>query len=706
MGIPLETVPYYDNSGGVDLKSSATKVSEDTASQTLNIDYTTDGALATRQGSNIINQLNNIPQQIPGAPRGLLFFDYRKSDGTNTQILAAGTDLYHNYQSPIAQGFSFSNLLPIPDMEFFVTRDDEYMIWGNGIDDNLKYNGSSYSLLSIVAPINAIVGAETDIGVGSLPAGDYKYYYTFARIKLGVIVQESPLSPLSNNVNIPGGPSNINLNNFSVPPDPQVTHWVVYRLSPTSGGIYYRHLIIDINAILPYKDDILDDGTIEANFDNQNAPKSQVFESYERRMYYVDANRKTDVYYSEIDQPWNVPIENLIIFDGPVNCIVRCFGALIYGTDRSLWVQNGDIESVDVRRVSSQIGIINNRCAGGETNLYIFATNKKVYALGPTDFSQDEIRLDNPLSTLVDPFIAAVTNQNLQNIAAEYYTKAEEAKFVISVPIGITENDHLLIYNETQSIAKSKPVWQIWNNLNAAAIKTINIAGEPNLYIADFNGFIWEIDAPFVYGDGAEVNGTATSGTAQTLTDITQNWNVNEYVGKKVRIIKGKGINQYRVILSNTSDTLTISSGLTDWQVIPDDSSEYTIGGYDVYHYTNWKYVLGSYDHLKNLWFLFINANANGDYAIEVVFQFNFITTDNQSIILDFNLKANNSIWSQFIWGNALWGGQAVFNDKLSLGIRFYSIRLGFRNREAGQPFQINGFSLSAQNKGLFYAPK
>lgn len=702
MGIPLETVPYYDNSGGVDLKSSATKVSEDTASQTLNIDYTTDGALATRQGSNIINQLNNIPQQIPGAPRGLLFFDYRKSDGTNTQILAAGTDLYHNYQSPVAQGFSFSNLLPIPDMEFFVTRDDEYMIWGNGIDDNLKYNGSSYSLLSIVAPP---APNPVDNGVGVLVAGDYDYAVTYARIVLGVVVQESPLSPI--------GSVNIAINrqirvNISVSADPQVNARIIYRRSPTSGGIFYRHIILNDNVTLFSDDNDPVDKTSEpeANFDNKNAPKSQVFESYERRMYYVDANRKTDVYYSEIDQPWNVPIENLIIFDGPVNCIVRCFGALIYGTDRSLWVQNGDIESVDVRRVSSQIGIINNRCAGGETNLYIFATNKKVYALGPTDFSQDEIRLDNPLSTLVDPFIAAVTNQNLQNIAAEYYTKAEEAKFVISVPIGITENDHLLIYNETQSIAKSKPVWQIWNNLNAAAIKTINIAGEPNLYIADFNGFIWEIDAPFVYGDGAEVNGTATSGTAQTLTDITQNWNVNEYVGKKVRIIKGKGINQYRVILSNTSDTLTISSGLTDWQVIPDDSSEYTIGGYDVYHYTNWKYVLGSYDHLKNLWFLFINANANGDYAIEVVFQFNFITTDEQSVILDFNLKANNSIWSQFIWGNALWGGQAVFNDKLSLGIRFYSIRLGFRNREAGQPFQINGFSLSAQNKGLFYAPK
>jgi len=705
MGIPLETVPYYDNGGGVDLKSSATKVDEDTGTQTLNIDYTTDGAFATRPGSFIVNRENEVPQQIAGAPRGLLFFDYRKSTGLNVQILAAGTDLYHNYQAPVAQGFNFSALLPIPDMEFFVTRDNEYMIWGNGIDDNLKFNGVAYTPLSIAAPATALVAAEIDVGVGNLGAGDYQYYYTFARIELGVIVQESPISGVSNTLNIPVGPSNVDLTGFLAPTDPQVTHWVVYRISPTSGGIAYRHLTIDVNQAPPYEDDILDDGTIEADFDEGIAPKSAIFEAYERRMYYVDASRTTDLYYSAVDSPWNVDVRNFIIFDGPITCLVRCFGALIIGTDRSLWVLNGDIENVEPRRVSSKIGIINNRCAGGETNLYIFATNKKVYSLGPTDFSQDEIRLDNPLSTLVDPFIGAITNQNLPNITAEYFTRAEEAKFVISVPIQITPNDHLLIYNETQSIAKGKPVWQIWNNLNAAAIETIVIAGEPQLFIADFNGFIWEIDAPFVYGDGAEINGTATGGTAATLIDTTQNWIVNQFVGMKVRIIDGTGVNQFKVIISNTADTLTISTGLTDWTVVPDDTSEYTIGGYDVYHYTNWKYVLSNYDMMKQLWFLFINANANGDYAIEVVLQFNFITTDEQSIFIDFNLKANNSIWGQFIWGMALWGGQAVFNEKLGIGIRFYSIRLGFRNREAGQPFQINGFTIGSQNKGLFYAP-
>ena len=79
MGIPIESVPYYDNGGGLDLKSSPTKVAEDSASSALNIDLTTDGAFRTRNGSRIVNILNDVPQQIPGAPRGLLMFDYQRS---------------------------------------------------------------------------------------------------------------------------------------------------------------------------------------------------------------------------------------------------------------------------------------------------------------------------------------------------------------------------------------------------------------------------------------------------------------------------------------------------------------------------------------------------------------------------------------------------------------------------------------------------
>lgn len=701
MGIPIESVPYYDNGGGLDLKSSPTKVAEDSASSALNIDLTTDGAFRTRNGSRIVNILNEVPQQIPGAPRGLLMFDYKRADGLEIQISAAGTDLYHGLQSPVAQGFAFDPSLPFPDMEFFVTPSEELMIWGNGVDTNLKFNGNGYSNLSIVSPTNAPVVADN--GAGALPAGDFRYTYSFARLNIGVVVQESPTAPIGE---ILGQPINrqLQLTGLDVSADPQVTHKIIYRESPTSGGVYFRHIAgIIPNAQTIFDDNEPQDGTIEADFDNENAPTSAIFEEYEDRMYYVDSARPTDVRFSNVGKPDNVPLNNLLIFDGPVQCIARCYGTLIFGTDKSLWVLNGNPFINEPRRISSKIGIINNRCAVGETYLYIFATNRKIYRLTPTDFSQDEMRIDDPLSTKVDPFIVSIGISDLQNINMEDYTKSDVAKIMISVPLNGVNNRHILVFNETQSISKGKPVWQIWDNLSAAAMKEMTVFGQIGLYIFDFNGFIWLIDLENNFGDGAEINGTATAGTLTTLTDNTQTWIPNQFVGMVVRIVGGTGENQFRTIISNTPTQLTISTGATDWQVEPDNTSEYTIGGYDVYNYTNWKYVLGNYDILKQLWHLFINANADGDYIIELSIQFDFITVDDQTIFLDFNLKANNSIWAQFIWGQALWGGQAVFQDRLRIFGRFRAIRIGFRHRLAGQPFQINGISLGCQNKGLFY---
>ena len=85
-------------------------------------------------------------------------------------------------QAPVAQGFAFDPSLPFPDMEFFVTPSEELMIWGNGVDTNLKFNGNGYSNLSIVAPTNAPVVADN--GVGVLPAGDFRYTYSFARLNI------------------------------------------------------------------------------------------------------------------------------------------------------------------------------------------------------------------------------------------------------------------------------------------------------------------------------------------------------------------------------------------------------------------------------------------------------------------------------------------------------------------------------------------
>lgn len=712
MGLPLTTYKFYDNGGGLNVKSSPTKGPEDEATISLNVDYSIDGAFFTRNGSTITNVSGGIPAQMAGAPKTLLMFDYRKSDGTAVQIVCAGTTIKHGLATPTNAVTGLSATLPYPDIEFQVTLDDEYAFWGNGVDTNLKFNGTTWTNWSIVAPANPIV---IDDGAGLLPAGDYRYYIAFVRYDTATdtIQQIGDLNPVAQSVTIAVN-HKIKITR-PVSTDPQVNGWVIYRQSPSLGGVYYQVInslgepvIIPI-ATADYSDNIMADGTNEAEFDNQPAPITAVFEEYLGRMYIVDYRstpdgRKTDVFYSKKDKPWNVPDTSFFIFDGPVRCIRRLYGALIFGTDRSLWVLDGDIATNTPRRISSIIGIFNNRCMVGETAGYILATNKKFYSLHPTDFSQSEIRTDDPSSIKIDPIFAQIPSTASESICMEYYTSPSVAKVMISVSYlnqTSTQNNTLIIYNETQSILKQKPVWQLWDNIKASALRQFVIDGTINLYSGDYNGFLWKLDDSTLNGDGAEQNGIATASTNTTLTDSTKTWVVNAFVGMTVRIFTTSGQDQVRTIVSNTINQVTID---IPWTMNPTANvSEYTIGGYSVQHFTNWKALNQSYDDLKQLWFIWVNANASGNYEIDLIVQRDFSPTLNADQILPLNLQGGAPLWGAFIWGAVLWGGQAVFQERLRKFLRFRAIRIGFRNRKAGQPFQINGLSLSAQNKKLFF---
>lgn len=704
MGINLKTVPYYNNSGGLDTRSSPTKTPESCASLSLNVDYTKDGAFFTRNGSSILNQSAGIPQQISGAPRILAQYDYHHSDGTEF-IFSATADgkIYEGLSSPssVVSGLTVDL---VPDFEMIVTANEEYLIFGNGTDENLKFDGTTWTNLSLPRPTAPTL---TDLGVGTLAAGDYYYYVSYANYDSGsgVIIQESQISPISSVLTI-GANREIRVTipvcteTLATGVTAQCNARILYRISPTSTGVAYLHAIIANNTDLTYDDDIAEDGTIEPDFDNIAPPNSSVFESDDfGSLWFRDDERKTDTYTSLPYEPWNCPVDRITIYDAGINCIKRCFGTLITGTERSLWVQNGTFEDSVPRKFSSKIGILNNRCAVGYDTLYITATDFKAYKIYPTDFSQSEMRIDDPISEIIGNYFDGIGGSNSEKVCMEYYTIADAAKVAFAIPFGAPTNNYLLIYNETQSLQVKSPVWQPWNNINASCLKQMTVSGELGLFSGDYNGFLWELDDPVTNGDGAEENGTVTSATATTITDTSQTWLVNEHVGKTFRVLSGDAEGESGVVVSSTSDTLTFSAlGTT-----PTVGAEFTVGGYDTYHFSNWKFVSGSYDTLKQLWFLLANANASGDYPIQLVLQLDFDQSTTNQTIINFTLQSGNALWGDFLWGEGVWGSFSVFQSRYRNNSKFRAIRLGFLNRKAGQPFQINGFSVSSQDKGLFY---
>jgi len=68
-------------------------------------------------------------------------------------------------------------------------------------------------------------------------------------------------------------------------------------------------------------------------------------------------------------------------------------------------------------------------------------------------------------------------------------------------------------------------------------------------------------------------SGTATAGTATTLTNSGAAWGTTQYVGKWVEITGGTGIGQTRKIASHTATALTVAS----WTTTPDTTSTYQI---------------------------------------------------------------------------------------------------------------------------------
>jgi hypothetical protein len=73
----------------------------------------------------------------------------------------------------------------------------------------------------------------------------------------------------------------------------------------------------------------------------------------------------------------------------------------------------------------------------------------------------------------------------------------------------------------------------------------------------------------FINGD----RGKASAGASTTITDASKSWDVNKWAGAYVRIVRGTGIGQTRIIASNTSTALTVSA----WTTNPDNTSVYII---------------------------------------------------------------------------------------------------------------------------------
>lgn len=217
---------------------------------------------------------------------------------------------------------------------------------------------------------------------------------------------------------------------------------------------------------------------------------------------------------------------------------------------------------------------------------------------------------------------SVTTNQNLQRDLRGYSvyfvggTNAGKLKTIASNTIGanavITFTDaEAVAFDATSQYRLKTPVFFVLGagTLAAGSFKrydfatntwvTLAITGLPATVGTD--GRLVSTPAWIDIGFKSFATGTATVGSANTLSNSAKNWAVNQWTNSQIRITTGTGAGQIRTVASNTATAITVSA---NWTTNPDATSEYSIEGNDdfIYFMGNAAVTLYRYSVSANTW--------------------------------------------------------------------------------------------------------
>lgn len=708
MGIGLQTLEYYELGGGMNDRDADTALTDNEWSFLRNTEETRDGSISTRPGGYRTHKIS-----INGGAAFLLDFYYELDDGTTDRLVAVGDSLYryNNGAFTLVQaGFSTQDYWSAAQL-------GNRIVVGNGIDGgltNYEFNGVALSSQSIYAAPqdNADTFTATVGAGGKLQVGVFQYSYTY---RDPITLEESnPVQILIAGENVPSiksatttaGNQTVTLTNFIASGLPGL-EIVIYR--STRGSVTPLFEIgSKADDVTPFVDPGILDGTFELQFDNDLAPNSSINQAFLNRMYYAVGDK---VYFSKPYLSNSVPVENFyrIARDGqPITCLLNIGNnALLIGKKRSIYLLPDDPATGALPQVFNTLhGVLNHRSASiVDNSVFFIDQSARPYLLDPTELANRERRVRYIGRRLANTF-----NSISKDPAATKHIKCESViiedrkQWMVSIPLtSTTKTDAICVLDlmAPPSPDQDEPgSWNPWTILSAGTLKVWpDSNGIPRLWRGDFNGFMWRqlIGA----GDGAQINGTSTgSNIATTLNDTNQALTVNDLIGVDVLIIAGKGSGQRSTITANTATQLVVSPA---WNTIPNNTSQYSIGGIDNQMFTNWKKIT-SHEDTKRLWFLLFNFSKSGNYAAKLYVQTDFDTSLSNATVLTILISSNNSQWGFLIWGQGVWGGLSSTSEKVELDKYFNHIRLGIVNQNAGQPIFLNGLSVSAQGKGLFTA--
>jgi hypothetical protein len=691
---PIVVTAFYQNILGLDSASNFTDMPDGAAFDMLNVEGREEGLVASRDGTSKF-------LTTPLSASSLKIFDYTKNDGTQKIFSWAGTIL-SNITSGTPANFltGLTNGL-VPGVAQFNDR----MVWGNGVDANKKTDGTNIWDLSVPAPTAYPSLATGVAGSITLTTGQ-KYHVVFMNSQTGE--RSNPFTPDNLGAAPNTGPitsKRVDVTRPSVPGgDPQVDQWEIYK-TDDGGGTFKRHATAIPIATTTYNDNVTVPATsITLETDNDASVLTDILVEFRGSLFCVPIADPTKIKWSKIGNSSAWPLAN----EAPIGAKGdKNVGLFVH--NKLLWIIQGfevwvlpDHPSTGAIpfRVSDRGGWHKDAIAAIEDTLMVQARDGNFNQYQPTPFSFNEVRWQLRSFNLRG-FLSTLNKAQLNITRAITWSGAGKNQLWFAIPFSGNVNNRICVFEHSLSkLNKRKESWWIWRfNFNVTCWANVKINGQDLILMGDDQGEVYKF--PDIDGDGAQVNGTSSgSNTSTTLNDTSKTWTVNAFKNLMIRIIGGTGKDQEFRIVSNTSTQVTISG---TWATIPDSTSQYTIGGYDKYYFSNWKNY-GKEALRKRLRAVRIVGRQAGAYSIDVIVKRDFDASEGSALVLPFSLQGNHSLWGVMIWGVDPWGAATVTKGRLKFHGKFNSLQIGLRNRQAGQSFAVEGFSTFHQ--GLTYRTK
>jgi hypothetical protein len=270
-------------------------------------------------------------------------FGLIQSGGALTRVAVDGTMA----PIPLPAGVTVSELVPVRAVVF-----NRRLILTNGVSRNVQLDINQVARLlqprAPNAPLVAAVGAA-----GSL-IGSYTWKYTFAIMEGDVVIAESDLSAISNEVALTSDQASLTGITTSV--DPGVNARRLYRTSSDGGSAYFLVTTIMDNVATTYTDNITDEATsalpvepsLGVAFGTTEQTRLTLLAVWKDRIWGVPDMRPDRIFFSgnRVQYGWNADYNFVAGAEGTdphgVTALVARRNELFIGKKRSLHKITGD----------------------------------------------------------------------------------------------------------------------------------------------------------------------------------------------------------------------------------------------------------------------------------------------------------------------------------------------------------------------------